>query len=195
MPLQPDSAPTVLRKMTLKTLDGMAHGGIYDQIAGGFARYSTDALWLVPHFEKMLYDNAQLAAVYAIAAVERSPDYARIARHTLDFLLHQMVSPPGAFYSAFDADSLRAMKANSIFGPSMKSARRSGIRMIRICSCSISGLPNRATSTGATSCTLPEAWASLPPNITPHPRPCRAHRSVVPEARRCPRLRRAAGVG
>jgi uncharacterized protein len=106
VPLYPDNAVTVLREMTIKTLDSMARGGIYDQIGGGFARYSTDERWLVPHFEKMLYDNAQLAPVYAWASVELNrPDFARIARHTLDFWLREMTSPQGAFYSTLDADS------------------------------------------------------------------------------------------
>jgi uncharacterized protein len=98
-----------LREMATKTLDGMMRGGIYDQVGGGFARYSTDAQWLVPHFEKMLYDNAQLAPVYAAAAVQFGrADYARIARQTLDFYLREMAPSDGgsgAFYSALDADS------------------------------------------------------------------------------------------
>lgn len=104
-PLEP-SHLAALREMVTKTLDAMMAGGIFDQLAGGFARYSTDALWLVPHFEKMLYDNAQLAPVYAAAAHQFGrADYARAARRTLDFCLHEMMSPEGAFYSAFDADS------------------------------------------------------------------------------------------
>ncbi len=102
----PESATSVISEMTTKTLDHMMRGGMYDQIGGGFARYSTDAHWLVPHFEKMLYDNAQLAAVYTLAAVQfNRPDYARIARQTLDFWLREMTSPEGAFYSTLDADS------------------------------------------------------------------------------------------
>ena len=95
-----------LRQMVTSTLDGMMRGGIYDHVGGGFARYSTDERWLVPHFEKMLYDNAQLAPVYALAALELGrPDYARVARQTLDFWLREMRSPEGAMFSTLDADS------------------------------------------------------------------------------------------
>jgi hypothetical protein len=84
----------------------MAMGGIYDQIAGGFARYSTDNYWLVPHFEKMLYDNALLARLYLHAhqATARGM-YRRIAEETLDYILREMTGPEGGFYSATDADS------------------------------------------------------------------------------------------
>ncbi len=93
--------------MATLTLEKMAAGGMYDQLGGGFHRYSTDAVWLVPHFEKMLYDNALLAVAYAEAyqATGRL-DFARVARETCDYLLREMASPDGAFYSATDADSL-----------------------------------------------------------------------------------------
>jgi uncharacterized protein len=92
--------------MATLTLARMAGGGIYDQIGGGFHRYSTDQLWLVPHFEKMLYDNALLAVAYAEAwQVTRRPDFARVLRETLDYILREMTSPEGGFYSATDADS------------------------------------------------------------------------------------------
>ena len=88
------------------TLDAMAAGGIYDQVGGGFARYSTDSHWRVPHFEKMLYDNAQLAGLYSRAWQAFSvPRYAEVARETLDFLLRELRSPDGLFYSSLDADS------------------------------------------------------------------------------------------
>ncbi len=91
--------------MTL-TLDKMAAGGIYDQIGGGFHRYSTDAIWLVPHFEKMLYDNALLAPVYLRAwQLTSEARYRRICEETLDYLLREMTDPSGAFYSTQDADS------------------------------------------------------------------------------------------
>lgn len=91
--------------MAFKTLDEMAAGGIYDHLGGGFARYSTDAHWLVPHFEKMLYDNAQLARVYLHAyQLSGKAHYAQIVRETLDYLLRDMQHPSGGFYSAQDAD-------------------------------------------------------------------------------------------
>ena len=92
--------------MVQKTLDAMAAGGMYDQIGGGFSRYSTDERWLVPHFEKMLYDNALLARSYIEAyQVTGNPTYHRITVETLDYILREMTSPEGGFYSATDADS------------------------------------------------------------------------------------------
>ena len=97
--------PDALRMATL-TLEKMAGGGMYDQVGGGFHRYSTDERWLVPHFEKMLYDNALLVVAYAEAfQVTRRPDFARVVRETLDYVLREMTSPEGGFYSATDADS------------------------------------------------------------------------------------------
>ncbi len=92
--------------MVRTTLDGMAAGGIRDHIGGGFARYATDERWLVPHFEKMLYDNALLARIY-LEASQASDDarYARVALEILDFVLAEMTGPEGAFYSALDADA------------------------------------------------------------------------------------------
>jgi hypothetical protein len=93
-------------RMASLTLEKMAAGGIYDQIGGGFHRYSTDARWLVPHFEKMLYDNALLAVAFLEAhQVTGRADFARVARETLDYVLAEMTAPSGAFYSATDADS------------------------------------------------------------------------------------------
>jgi uncharacterized protein YyaL (SSP411 family) len=93
-------------KMVTKTLYAMAQGGIFDQLGGGFHRYSTDMRWLVPHFEKMLYDNALLARVYLEAyQVTCDPFFARIATQTLDWVLREMTNPNGGFYSALDADS------------------------------------------------------------------------------------------
>jgi uncharacterized protein YyaL (SSP411 family) len=89
-----------------RTLDHMARGGIYDQLGGGFHRYSTDERWLVPHFEKMLYDNALLTQTYLEAfQAFREPAYARVARETLDYVLREMTAPEGGFYSTQDADS------------------------------------------------------------------------------------------
>ena len=90
----------------LKTLKKMANGGIFDQIGGGFHRYSTDAKWLVPHFEKMLYDNALIPVNYAEAyQITKDPFYLDVLKKTLDFVLREMTSPEGGFYSAYDADS------------------------------------------------------------------------------------------
>lgn len=95
-----------IRDMLTRTLDQMARGGIHDQAGGGFHRYSTDEKWLVPHFEKTLYDNALLAEAYAAAAVACSnPEYALAARGTYDWALREMTAPEDAFYSALDADS------------------------------------------------------------------------------------------
>jgi uncharacterized protein len=88
------------------TLDKMARGGIYDHLGGGFARYSTDERWLVPHFEKMLYDNALLASAYLEAyQATRDAELGRVARETMDYVLGRMTDPDGAFYSTEDADS------------------------------------------------------------------------------------------
>ena len=84
----------------------MAAGGIYDQIGGGFHRYSVDRIWLVPHFEKMLYDNAQLLRAYLHAwQINGRPEYRRIVDETVDYVLREMTAPEGGFYSAQDADS------------------------------------------------------------------------------------------
>ena len=100
------SGSKVSLDMVCKTLDAMAQGGMYDHLAGGFARYSTDAQWLVPHFEKMLYDNALLVKIYLEAyQVTQNPTYAKVARETLDFVIEDMTSPEGGYYSAYDADS------------------------------------------------------------------------------------------
>jgi uncharacterized protein YyaL (SSP411 family) len=93
-------------EFALKTLKKMANGGIFDQIGGGFSRYSTDAKWLVPHFEKMLYDNALIPVNYAEAyQITKDPFYLEVLKKTLDFVLRDMTSPEGGFYSAYDADS------------------------------------------------------------------------------------------
>ncbi len=93
-------------EMVEHTLQKMAYGGMYDQVGGGFHRYSTDAYWLVPHFEKMLYDNALLARLYLHAwQITRNPLYRRITEETLDYVLREMTDSAGGFYSAQDADS------------------------------------------------------------------------------------------
>jgi len=88
------------------SLQHMANGGIYDQLGGGFHRYSVDAEWLVPHFEKMLYDNALLSRLYLHTyLVTGNPLYERIVEETLGYVVREMVSPEGGFYSTQDADS------------------------------------------------------------------------------------------
>ncbi|MGE3075553.1 MAG: thioredoxin domain-containing protein [Dehalococcoidia bacterium] len=93
-------------EMVLHTLRAMATGGMYDQLGGGFSRYSVDGEWMVPHFEKMLYDNAQLARVYLNAfQLTGDPGLEHITRRTLDFLLDEMRDAEGGFHAALDADS------------------------------------------------------------------------------------------
>ena len=102
----PAEARDALTRVARGTLDAMARGGIRDHVGGGFHRYSTDAVWLLPHFEKMLYDNAQLLAVYADAAeLWGSAEYRGVAEETAAWVLRDMTGPEGAFHSALDADS------------------------------------------------------------------------------------------
>jgi uncharacterized protein YyaL (SSP411 family) len=96
----------LLLEAVTQTLDGMANGGIFDQIEGGFARYSTDVYWKAPHFEKMLYDNGQLMGLYAQAfQLTKNPLYKNIIYKTHQFLQHELTHESGLFYSALDADS------------------------------------------------------------------------------------------
>src|ERR1700693_4695056 len=93
-------------EMATDTLRAMAAGGMYDQLGGGFHRYSVDEGWLVPHFEKMLYDNALLARAYLDAwQLSHDPAFARVVEETLGFVQREMTAPDGGFYSALDADS------------------------------------------------------------------------------------------
>ena len=89
------------------TLDNIAYGGVYDHIGGGFSRYSTDMKWHVPHFEKMLYDNAQLVSLYSQAyKVTKNPLYEEVVKETLEYIKKEMTHQEGAFYSSLDADSV-----------------------------------------------------------------------------------------
>jgi len=97
---------SLAREMAVQTLDKMAGGGMFDHLGGGFHRYSTDREWLVPHFEKMLYDNALLARTYIEALqLTANPRYGRVARHVLDYMIRDLRAPEGAFFSAEDAGS------------------------------------------------------------------------------------------
>ena len=101
--LSHDSLP---REMALSTLRAMARGGIYDQIGGAFHRYATDAAWRVPHFEKMLYDNAQLARAYLHAwQISGEAEFRQVAEEVLDYAVGEMMDPSGGFYASQDADS------------------------------------------------------------------------------------------
>jgi uncharacterized protein len=106
------------RSMALRTLDAMAAGGLYDHLVGGFCRYSTDARWLVPHFEKMLTDQAQLARAYTHAWQETGDeDYLAVATESLDFVLRDLSTPEGALYSSFDADAGGVEGGHATFTP------------------------------------------------------------------------------
>lgn len=95
-----------IKKHLLFTLNSIANGGIYDHLEGGFSRYSVDAKWKVPHFEKMLYDNAQLVSLYSNAyKISANPQYKKVVTETLDYIKNNMISKENAFYSAYDADS------------------------------------------------------------------------------------------
>src|SRR4030088_2515369 len=100
------AGPPAALEMALQTLRAMAAGGIHDQLGGGFHRYAVDEQWLVPHFEKMLYDNALLARVYLDAwQLTHDPAFRRVVEQTLAFVRREMTSPEGGFYSSLDADS------------------------------------------------------------------------------------------
>jgi len=95
-----------LRELVLLTLEKMAQGGIYDQLGGGFCRYSVDQYWLIPHFEKMLYDNGPLLKLYADAwLITGNPLFARVCEETAAWVMREMQSPEGGYYSSLDADS------------------------------------------------------------------------------------------
>jgi uncharacterized protein YyaL (SSP411 family) len=114
---------TLPREMVLKTLHAMALGGMRDHIGGGFHRYSVDGNWRVPHFEKMLYDQAQLVIAYLEAAqVSGDPFYAQIAEDTLQYVTREMTDPAGGFYSAEDADSVPPDRAEESHPRKMEGA-------------------------------------------------------------------------
>ena len=117
------------RPMPLQTLRRMASGGIYDQIGGGFARYSVDARWVVPHFEKMLYDNALLARAYlhALADHRTTPLFRRVCEETLDWAMRELRQDEGGFASSLDADSEGVEGKFYVWTPD-EIARRSGRR-------------------------------------------------------------------
>ena len=113
-----DEEATGTRHMAQRTLDGMAAGGIYDHIVGGFCRYSTDARWLVPHFEKMLTDQALLARAYLHGWLDGGrSDYLAVAIETMDWVLRDLSTPEGALYSSFDADAGGVEGGHATFSP------------------------------------------------------------------------------
>jgi uncharacterized protein YyaL (SSP411 family) len=101
-----NTADRAVSTMALLTLQRMAFGGLYDQLGGGFCRYSTDEQWMIPHFEKMLYDNGPLLALYADAwSLTANPLYAHVCEQTANWVMREMQSPDGGYYSTLDADS------------------------------------------------------------------------------------------
>jgi uncharacterized protein YyaL (SSP411 family) len=155
------------REAATDTLTAMARGGIYDHVGGGFARYATDRRWLVPHFEKMLYDNALLIPAYLEAyLVTRRPLYARIARECAGWVLREMVTAEGGFASAQDADStLSSVAGATRFARADKSRPRACCIAASSCCGSIDS--SRATSSlsrGRHSALLP--CSKLPSSVT-----------------------------
>jgi uncharacterized protein len=124
-------------QMVTKTLDAMAAGGIYDHVGGGFARYSTDERWLVPHFEKMLYDNALLVRTYLEAyQVTQQPSYRQIVTNVLDYILREMTGSEGGFYSSTDADSEGVEGKFFVWTPSeIRAVLQNDEDVRRICAC------------------------------------------------------------
>jgi uncharacterized protein YyaL (SSP411 family) len=155
------------------TLEAMARGGIYDHVGGGFARYSTDEVWLVPHFEKMLYDNALLLRAYTHAfQITGAPRFRRVAVETADYLVGEMQHPLGGFYSATDADS-DGWRASSLPGPKPSSTRSwpPPARTPRS-SRPFSASPPAATSREPTSCTSPPPGTRTTPTSPPASTAC-----------------------
>ena len=148
--------------MALHTLRQMARGGIYDQLGGGFHRYSVDEHWLVPHFEKMLYDNAQLVPLY-LSAYQITGDafFARIARETLDYVIREMRSPGMAASTRPRTPTAKARKASSSCGTSPRCSAFSAPTR-RSWPAATGTSPTSATSKAATSCTSRSTWSSSP---------------------------------
>ena len=141
--------------MVETTLERMARGGIYDQLGGGFHRYSTDPYWLVPHFEKMLYDNALLSRLYLHAyQATDNPLYKAVAEETLDYVLREMTHPDGGFYSSQDADSEGEEGKFFVWTPREIEAAL-GRRDAPDAAGHTTALPTRATLRGGTFCTPP----------------------------------------
>ncbi len=114
-------------EMVERTLEAMAAGGIFDQLGGGFHRYSTDAQWRIPHFEKMLYDQAILSRAYLEAHQATGKElYGAVARRILDYVLRDLTGPEGAFYSAEDADSAEPADSATANGPAPESEKKEG---------------------------------------------------------------------
>ena len=151
--------PAALEMVEL-TLDKMAAGGIHDQIGGGFHRYSTDAFWLVPHFEKMLYDNALLTRLYTHAyQVTGNPRYAEVAQGIVEYVLREMTSVDGGFYSAQDADSEGVEGKFFVWRPE-EIAATLGEREARVV-CDYYGVTNHGNFEGMSILNVPHDPASL----------------------------------
>jgi uncharacterized protein YyaL (SSP411 family) len=137
--------------MATVTLDAMARGGIHDHVGGGFHRYSTDEYWLVPHFEKMLYDNGQLAAIYALAhETTGSREYDVVARGICDWVLREMTDEPAAS-TRRSTPTARASRGSSTSGRATRSTRssvESGLRWPATCSVRRRGRELRRRGTG-----------------------------------------------
>ena len=194
-------------EMSLETLRGMATGGMRDHVGGGFHRYSVDAFWRVPHFEKMLYDQAQLVlALLEASQASGDPFYASVAEDTLAYVARELTGPEGGFLSAEDADSVPADEADAPHPRRLEGAfylwsleddhrrRRAGAgaarhRALRACCRAAMPRIRRASSAAATCCTsraTSRTWrrVSARPDRRDHPRPAdRAAAAVRPSRR------------
>ena len=164
-------------EMATRTLEKMVQGGMYDHAAGGFHRYSTDQRWLVPHFEKMLYDNALLVVGYLEGyQVTGREDFARVAREILRYVERDMTSPEGAFYSATDADSPQSRgrtRGGLVFHlDAGRDRATAGKKTERAWSTHTTRSPRRGISRGETFCTHLSRRPRLPSNLG-----CRSRKS------------------